>query len=63
MFFLLHSDCPSPLLESLKDPGQQEGIESFPTIKYYYGKKDQLGEEILEHSDKDAGRLDFVCMF
>lgn len=60
MFFLLHSDCPSPLLESLKDPGQKEGIDSFPTIKYYYGKKDQLGEEILEHSDKDAGRLDFV---
>ncbi|CAL1145641.1 unnamed protein product [Cladocopium goreaui] len=38
---------------------QAEGIESFPTIKYYYGKKDQLGEEILEHSDKDR-LLDFV---
>jgi len=38
---------------------QKEGIDSFPTIKYYYGKKDQLGEEILEHSDKDR-LLDFV---
>ncbi|CAK9080112.1 unnamed protein product, partial [Durusdinium trenchii] len=38
---------------------QEEGIESFPTIKYYYGKKDQFGEEILEHSDKDR-LLDFV---
>ena len=45
---------------------EQEGVESFPTIKYFYGrsawspsillgsrgKKDQLGEEILEHGDK-----------
>eukprot|EP00439_Symbiodinium_sp_Y106_P035106 s3247_g4.t1 len=38
---------------------QKEGIESFPTIKYYYGKKDQFGEEILEHSDKDR-LLDFI---
>jgi len=38
---------------------QKEGIESFPTIKYYYGKKDQFGEEILEHNDKDR-LLDFI---
>jgi len=38
---------------------QREGVESFPTIKYYYGKKDSLGEEILEHGDKDR-LLDFI---
>eukprot|EP00440_Ansanella_granifera_P037416 gb/GFBE01040592.1/.p1 GENE.gb/GFBE01040592.1/~~gb/GFBE01040592.1/.p1 ORF type:complete len:563 (+),score=141.82 gb/GFBE01040592.1/:1-1689(+) len=32
---------------------QRESVESFPTIKYYYGKKDQYGEEILVHDDKD----------
>eukprot|EP00931_Biecheleriopsis_adriatica_P120682 TRINITY_DN9579_c0_g1_i1.p1 TRINITY_DN9579_c0_g1~~TRINITY_DN9579_c0_g1_i1.p1 ORF type:complete len:416 (+),score=99.91 TRINITY_DN9579_c0_g1_i1:63-1310(+) len=41
------------------DECQQAEVDSYPTIKWYYGKKDKYGEEILEQKDSDR-LLDFI---